>query len=60
MIEASNFTQSCHHPRARNIIKIKSAVSNKMYGFGFGKTIQRLLKRNVLKSAVDLVANGNI
>ena len=31
-----------------------------MYGFGFGKTIQYLLKRNVLKSTVDLVANGNI
>ena len=28
-----------------------------MYGFGFGKIFQCRLKRNILKSAVDLVAN---
>ena len=28
-----------------------------MYGFGFGKIIQCRLKRNISKSAVDLVAN---
>ena len=28
-----------------------------MYGFGFGKIIQCHLKRNISKSAVDLVAN---
>ena len=28
-----------------------------MYGFGFGKIIEYLLKRNISKSVVDLVAN---